>query len=633
MRWMTKGLVALALMAAGCSDKAPPSAASRAGGSVTLSANDERLLIADADNDELIVVDVARDTVAGRVKVGRGPRRVLVGADGRAFVSNQQDRSVSVVDVAGLSEVTRIAVGAEPTGLALTPDGTRLLVANSMSQSVSIVDLATLSEIRQVKTLGGDPQGLAALADGRVLVTYVRNDKVSVLDVSQASLSTRMSLTMAPEQTGFETRIPGQAVDPVVDVDGERVYVPHVQSKEDPVPTDIGSRDSYAGSFGSIPVVASAVATVDPVSMAIVETPRASEQSNCMNCDLAMPGPGGSFSPAFLVANGPLSGPVAAALQPGGEWLFVVNQHSNNVSIVPTRGQALQLPPVSVMGAGPNGIAVSALGDVAYVYSAFDHVVSVLGAGSDGAITTLRSFKVGSTPLTAEQQLGRKLFFSADDTRMTNPAAGGIACASCHPGGREDGRTWQFSEGPRNTPTLAGRGLARTAPYHWDGLLTDMHAFKMVVETRMGGSGTLGSSALTATDFNAMLAFLETLPRPDNPNRGATPTDGQLRGRAIFERPDVKCATCHKGEDLTDNLFNHVGTEVMNNPRGNPDTFPNGVDTPPLHNLFATAPYLHDGSIATLRDRVTKNPRDLHGVTSHLSDAEIADLVEYLESL
>jgi cytochrome c peroxidase len=57
-------------------------------------------------------------------------------------------------------------------------------------------------------------------------------------------------------------------------------------------------------------------------------------------------------------------------------------------------------------------------------------------------------------------------------------------------------------------------------------------------------------------------------------------------------------------------------------------------DTPTLVEIWRTAPYLHDGSAATLREvLVERNPADRHGKTSQLKPSEIDDLVAYLLSL
>ena len=57
-------------------------------------------------------------------------------------------------------------------------------------------------------------------------------------------------------------------------------------------------------------------------------------------------------------------------------------------------------------------------------------------------------------------------------------------------------------------------------------------------------------------------------------------------------------------------------------------------DTPTLLGVYRSAPYLHDGTAATLRDVLTtKNTADQHGTTSQLSPTEIEDLVAFLKAL
>jgi cytochrome c peroxidase len=59
-----------------------------------------------------------------------------------------------------------------------------------------------------------------------------------------------------------------------------------------------------------------------------------------------------------------------------------------------------------------------------------------------------------------------------------------------------------------------------------------------------------------------------------------------------------------------------------------------GLDTPSLLNLWSSAPYLHDGSAASLDDVLsTANPYGLHGDTQYLSPQERGQLIEYLLQL
>jgi cytochrome c peroxidase len=88
------------------------------------------------------------------------------------------------------------------------------------------------------------------------------------------------------------------------------------------------------------------------------------------------------------------------------------------------------------------------------------------------------------------------------------------------------------------------------------------------------------------------------------------------------------CATCHPPGLFTDLEKYDVGTRAR---------FDQPIDkfyTPTLIEVWRTAPYLHDGSAATMRDVLTThNPHDQHGETSNLSNQEIDDLCAYILSL
>lgn len=59
-----------------------------------------------------------------------------------------------------------------------------------------------------------------------------------------------------------------------------------------------------------------------------------------------------------------------------------------------------------------------------------------------------------------------------------------------------------------------------------------------------------------------------------------------------------------------------------------------GFDTPTLLGLWDTAPYLHDGSAATVKDVLTTaNPTGQHGDISSLTSDQVDQLVQYLLQL
>ena len=190
----------------------------------------------------------------------------------------------------------------------------------------------------------------------------------------------------------------------------------------------------------------------------------------------------------------------------------------------------------------------------------------------------------------------------------------GIACASCHMEGQEDGRTWNFdTEGPRRTMNVAG-GISGRAPYHWDGGLASFgDLVTTVYNQRMGGP------PLTPDQTGAAQSWMNAIPRL--PGVVSDP-EAVARGQAVFADGTHGCAVCHSGTQLTTNRTNvDVGT-------GGPFKIPS------LVGLAYTAPYLHDGCAATLADRFGScGGGDLHGVTSTLAPDQLSDLIAYLDSL
>ena len=198
-------------------------------------------------------------------------------------------------------------------------------------------------------------------------------------------------------------------------------------------------------------------------------------------------------------------------------------------------------------------------------------------------------------------------------------ATNGLACASCHPEGREDGHVWQFSSiGARRTQTVSGHVLD-TAPFHWDGDMPNIDAIMSEVFVhRMGGveQGPRHSKVL-----QNWLGSLNAFP-PSAPVAAQASID---HGKALFNDAKVACSSCHGGEHFTNNANSDVGTSKA-------------FQVPTLVGVAARGPFMHNGCAPTLRDRFAKGNDqctggDKHGVTSQLSPEDIDDLVNYLETL
>ena len=98
--------------------------------------------VAQPGANTVTVIDTATGTVTATLPVGAAPTRVAVTRDGsRAYVTNRDSDSISVIDTAADAVIETIPVGDSPTYLAVTPDGTRLYVMTA-SGDVEVVDTA-----------------------------------------------------------------------------------------------------------------------------------------------------------------------------------------------------------------------------------------------------------------------------------------------------------------------------------------------------------------------------------------------------------------------------------------------------------------------------------------------------------
>jgi mono/diheme cytochrome c family protein len=138
------------------------------------------------------------------------------------------------------------------------------------------------------------------------------------------------------------------------------------------------------------------------------------------------------------------------------------------------------------------------------------------------------------------------------------------------------------------------------------------------------------TKAGVSADLDALAAYvgsLSTFANSPYRNSDGTLTTTAAAGRRVFESSG--CASCHGGTKFTNSgiatLFN-IGTlkPTSGQRLGGPLT---GIDPPTLRDVWATAPYLHDGSAATLTDAVKA-----HSGLS-LSDASLAQLTAYLQQI
>lgn len=286
-------------------------------------------------------------------------------------------------------------------------------------------------------------------------------------------------------------------------------------------------------------------------------------------------------------------------------------------------------------------------------------------------------------PLFAERvALGRRLFF---DSVLSKDRS--VSCASCHrpENGFASPDTLAIGisgrVGKRNSPTLLNRAFGTS--FFWDGraktleeqvllpITTDnefdfsvagvlerlagdesyFHAFRHAFEPSKNSE----IPPVTAENLAAALAaFVRTLHHGDTPvDRFQAGTYSALsasarRGLWVFESRGG-CWACHSGPNFSDEKFHNTGVGYGEPTRdlGRFDATKKPVDrhrfkTPTLRGLKHTAPYMHNGSQATLEDVVLFYDRGGARFDSgrsslirplHLTDQDVDDLVAFLEAL
>ena len=275
-------------------------------------------------------------------------------------------------------------------------------------------------------------------------------------------------------------------------------------------------------------------------------------------------------------------------------------------------------------------------------------------------------------PTKEEIELGKTLFF--DHRLSVNDKQ---SCASCHNPelGFSDGL--KFSLGTmgekvgRNTPQIYN--LAWNVTFFWDGrapTLEDqalgpieaagemnMPLDKLIPKLKkIKGYHPLfeaayGKDSITKENIGkAIAAFERTIIVDDTPfdrfmkgDKNAISPDA-INGLALFQGK-ARCIQCHDGPNFTDNSFHNIGIKGDDIGRGkhmkNDRTLDGAFKTPGLRNIIFSAPYMHDGSEATLEDVVrfynkggddVKNKSKLI-VPLNLTEKEIMDIVAFMGTL
>jgi DNA-binding beta-propeller fold protein YncE len=595
-----------------------------------LSSDRSKLFVADSDNGAISQIDPEAGTVDA-LAVGLVPTRLARIDDDRIVVTLRGERAIAILNEDGdgaLSLDRKISVGAEPYGVVTHPDGDHLYVVSSLSGRVDELETDAFTFTRGWSVLG-EPRWLAIHPSGESLyVASAFRGTMTRIDLEKG-VAEPLALPPLSFDTNRATRLTG---DPSVSPNGALLVVPmlsvdHQTPIEEVDPPEGMLPPPSSTGYGSM--VPGAPKRFEP-SIGVVDLDDSGRPVEG-KAGLAISARGSDASAVGYVAS--------VNVSPSGAMIFATIEGADVVLAVPFEVPSSPssvvfeggdnsggFGPVTVFRpnvlvrapAGPRSVAFGD-DDQAFIFGGIDRGISVVDAVETEHVVTnigarLESKLLKGLPpstLSARAQRGRRFFFTTNDSAMSTPGSS-VSCATCHFEGRNDGLTWNFTRGGRQTPSLAGK-ISLTAPVRWEGdRATVAEDALMTITGLMGGSA--GNDI--AQDIEV---FIDQSREVDVPHKGSTDPE-VLRGKAIFERPDVACGTCHNGPRLTDNqLYPMFGMAQ--------------VKTRSLVGVAASAPYLHDGSAPTLRAVLEQSRYGVMGNTGALSEDEMRALERYLESL
>ena len=277
-------------------------------GSVTISAGSGNVYayITNVTDNTVSVLNTNTYLVSPLISIGQGSGAVSVSHDNKVYFSNANSNTVSVLDAKVNAITATINVGSNPFGIAVSPDDSKVYVANLDGNTVTVINAVTHSVITNV-TVGANPYGVAVSPDGSlVYVTNEGSGSVSVISTATNTVTATISVGSYPRGVAFSPN-------------GTYAYVANLNSNN-------VSIIDVAGNY----VVANRHVGNNPTGICVGSNETV-YVTNTLDNTITI------FNPLGVIATVAVgTSPFGISITPDGNSVYVVNQFSNNVSIINT---------------------------------------------------------------------------------------------------------------------------------------------------------------------------------------------------------------------------------------------------------------------------------------------------------
>ena len=414
-------------------ENAPPAIS---GGTLIVARDGHTAIAADPDRDRVWIVDLSAHELLFEVALRPGdePGRVVEDASGRVHVALRNAGAVATIDVATGAIEARTDVCPAPRGLAFDAGMNAVHIACEGGDLVTLAMDGT--EIRHLRLPDRDRKGDVIVKSDGLLVSRLPDRRSSWPSTSNG----KVVQTIAPPGVGDPSNpdfTPAVAWRTLPLAGGGAVMV-HQRGEVRPIQIAVpGGYGSAAGSCSSI--VHGAITVFHAGS-----NPNASPIAD---------------DSASLVASDQLGGalPVDIAASPSGRIAVAM---AGTDTVLVTNTAAASTPTVGVGCAGDAGESVKGQ-PTAVAFDGGDQVV--VQTREPAQILLLDS----ETTIALPGDLRARYRSRASPIGPPAASSATLACASCHPEGREDGGVWHFDptnqstaaklDQPRRTQNLGGR--------------------------------------------------------------------------------------------------------------------------------------------------------------------------------
>lgn len=306
-------------------------------GCLTEPAVADRAYVSNEDGHTVTVVDTQRAEVISTIAVGKRPRGLKLTRDGsKLFVALsglpkcpptvpdeecaklERDLSadgVAVVDTARGKVIKVLQAGSDPEQFALSPDGKRLFVANEDAAQTSVLDIESGKIVARIK-VGREPEGVAMSPNGQwVLVSNESDNSVSVIDTKTLAVASSAVVGKRPRDMAFTPDGKAAYVSGELDASLYRMSVP----------------------TGSVERVLQLRQEAKPMSVLLDDRRNRLYLSTGRGGTVAVIDVGSAKNAVTLVKEIPVGArPWGIALSADGRFLYTANGPSNDMSIVDT---------------------------------------------------------------------------------------------------------------------------------------------------------------------------------------------------------------------------------------------------------------------------------------------------------